>query len=85
MKVNDDDKATFVATFPCIQGAIKVTGDRQGMRLQLDVPESEMHEAVKLLMWRQRVLRVTIEPEDDSGVIGRRAAKKRVQPGDPGV
>ena len=34
------------------------------MRIQLDVPESEMSEAVKLLMWREVVLRVTVGPED---------------------
>jgi hypothetical protein len=31
----------------------------------LDVPESEMGEAVKLLMWRQMALRITVEPESD--------------------
>ena len=29
----------------------------------LDIPESEMGEAMKLVLWRQMVLRVTIEPE----------------------
>jgi len=67
-----DESATFLASFPAIQGAIRVTGDLQGMRLQLDVPESEMAEAVKLLMWRQRVLRVTIEPEPDNRLRERR-------------
>jgi len=57
------DAASFLASFPAIQSAIKIYGDRQGMRLQLDVPESEMGEAVKLLMWREQVLRVTVEPE----------------------
>jgi len=58
-----DDRATFRATFPAIMSAIKVYGSKQGMRLQLDVPESEMAEAVKVLAWRERVLMVTIEPE----------------------
>ena len=57
------DVAAFLAAFPAIQSAIKVYGDRQGMRVQLDIPESEMGEALKLLMWRERVLRVTVEPE----------------------
>ena len=57
------DAASFLAAFPAIQSAIKVYGDRQGMRVQLDIPESEMGEAVKLLMWREQVLRVTVEPE----------------------
>ena len=58
------DRAEFLASFPPIQSAIKVYGDKQGMRIQLDIPESEMAEAVSILQWRERVLRVTIEPED---------------------
>ena len=66
------DAASFLAAFPCIQSAIKVYGDRQGMRIQFDIPESEMGEALKLLMWRERVLRVTVEPEQgDTGDSGR--------------
>ncbi|RPJ03157.1 MAG: hypothetical protein EHM39_00010 [Chloroflexi bacterium] len=56
------EQAVFIATFPPILGAIRMAGDG-GMRLQLDVPESEMGEAVKVLLWRQVALRVTIEPE----------------------
>ena len=59
------ESATFRAAFPAIQSAIKVYGDRQGMRIQLDVPESEMAEALKMLMWRERVLVVTVGPERD--------------------
>lgn len=57
------ETATFRATFPSIQSAIKVHGDGNGMRIQLDIPESEMAEAVKLLAWRQRVLKVEVGPE----------------------
>ena len=67
-----DDAASFLAAFPAIQSAIKVYGDKQGMRVQLDIPESEMGEALKLLMWRERVLRVTVEPES-----GERPGKPR--------
>ena len=62
-----DDSAKFLAAFPAIQSAIKVYGDEQGMRVQLDIPESEMAEAVKLLAWRGVVLRVTVEPEITRG------------------
>ena len=61
------ESASFLAAFPAIQSAIKIYGDRQGMRIQFDVPESEMGEAVKLLMWRERVLRLTVEPEKQMG------------------
>ena len=59
------DKATFRATFPPIQSAIKVYGDESGMRIQLEVPESDMVEAVKLLMMRGKVLIVSVETQDE--------------------
>ena len=30
-----------------------------------DIPESDMPEALKMLMWKQRVLMVTVGPEVD--------------------
>jgi len=56
--------ASFLASFPAIHTAIKIRGDGCGMRVQFDIPESEMGEAVKLLQWRQTVFRVTVEPEN---------------------
>jgi hypothetical protein len=50
---------TFLASFPPIMSAIKC-GDA-GMRIQFDVPESEMGNAVELLAMRGVVLRVTVE------------------------
>ena len=70
------DSATFLAAFPCIQSAIKVYGDKQGMRVQLDIPESEMGEALKMLMWREQVLRVTIGPEQDADDARRKRTEK---------
>lgn len=60
-----DDSATFRAAFPDIMSAIKVYGNRTGMRVQLDIPESEMAEALKLLQWRERVLIIQVRPEDN--------------------
>ncbi len=61
------EEATFLAAFPTIQSAIKIYGDRQGMRIQFDIPESEMGEAVKLLAWREQVLEITVRPSGDRG------------------
>jgi hypothetical protein len=58
-----EKKATFLATFPSIQTAIKVGGDG-GMRIQLEIPESEMGNAAYILAMRQQVLKVTIELYD---------------------
>lgn len=60
----EDERAVFEAAFPAIQSAIKICGDRQGMRVQFDIPESEMGEATKLLLWRDQVLKVTVEPAE---------------------
>ena len=59
------DSAVFLCSLPPIQSAIKIGQD--GMRLQLDIPESEMGQAIKLLAWRDVVLRVTIEPDGRNG------------------
>lgn len=56
------DEATFRAVFPDIQTAIKIAGGGNGMRIQLDIPEIELHKALPLLNWRQRELVITISP-----------------------
>lgn len=66
------ESATFLASFPAIQSAIKIKGSGDGMRFQLDVPENQMSRAIDILAWRQKVLRVTVEPvnvtKTDEGV-----------------
>ena len=53
---------SFLASFPPIQSAIKVGQD--GMRIQLDIPESEMPKAIGLLGMRECVLVVTVQKEN---------------------
>jgi hypothetical protein len=79
-------KIVFKASFPPIQSAIKIGTD--GMRIQLDVPEIEMGNAVDILALRGVVLKVTIEAEaqtNDSRTINRTKAKRRVIEGGSGV
>lgn len=77
------DKVTFLAAFPSIQSAIKITGGGDGMRIQLDIPENQMGNAIELLAWRQRVLKVTVELEDEkTRAISRRKTKRRIAEGD---
>ena len=57
-----DLTATFRASVPPIMSGIKTGGD--GMRVQFDIPESDMGEAVKLLAMRGMVLRVTVTVEN---------------------
>jgi hypothetical protein len=57
--------AHFLASLPDIQSAIRIAGHKNGMRITLEIPQSEMGEAVKLQLWQERILRITVEPEDD--------------------
>lgn len=62
--VNGDDeneRAAFMAVMPSTVSAMQIHGD-EGMRFQLDVDESNLAEALKIVMWRGKVLKVTIEP-----------------------
>ena len=58
------DTATFRATLPPIMSAMRVSGDG-GMRVMFDIAESDMPEALKMIMWKQQVLIVTIKPSDE--------------------
>lgn len=45
----DDETIKFDASFPPIQSAIKRHGTGDGMRIQLDIPESDYERAKPLL------------------------------------
>lgn len=53
------DKAVFRASIPPIMSGIKTGGD--GMRVQFDIPESDMAQAVNLLTMRGKILKITVE------------------------
>ena len=55
---------TFYATIPNIATAIRVHGESGG-RIQLDVDDTGLAEMLKLVLWRERLLRVTIEPMEE--------------------
>lgn len=74
----------FTASFPAIQSAIKITGDGGGMRIQLDVPEIDLLNALHVIAMRQQAFKVTIEPigikqVESDRTISRTAAKRRKQ------
>lgn len=58
------EAVTFLAAFPAIKSAIIVGQD--GMQVKLEIPESEMPAAVKLLALRDVILKVTIEVAKDA-------------------
>jgi len=51
--------ASFLCAIPPIMSGIKTGGD--GMRVQFDIPETEMGQAARLLAMRGERLRVTVE------------------------
>jgi hypothetical protein len=57
-----EQAVTFLCSMPDVLSQLKI--GRDGMRIQLDVPESELANALPLVKWRDRVLRVTVEPSD---------------------
>lgn len=68
--MEDKEIARFSATIPQIQSALKV-GD--GARLQLDIPDSEIAEVMKLIAYgRNKVLKVSIEEGGEDDLEGER-------------
>ena len=67
------DSASFIATLPPFLSAIRISGDG-GCRIMFDIPETEMGEAMKLLLWREQVLRITVAPEEETS--GRKSTRK---------
>lgn len=59
------NKATFNASIPPIMSGIKTGGD--GMRVQFDIPETDIGEGVKLVAMRGKRLWVTVEVLINSG------------------
>ena len=57
----DKQEAKFSASLPSIVTAIRIHGD-SGVRIQLDIPDSEMAEVLKLVLWRDGLLEVTVRP-----------------------
>lgn len=58
--------ATFLATIPPILSALKVSGDG-GARIQFDVSDTDLAEALRILLWRDQVLEITVRPQRDNG------------------
>ena len=59
----------FIAHFPAIQSAFKRHGAGNGMRIQFDIPEKYVQDAVQLMALTQCNLRVTVEVEPDKAEV----------------
>lgn len=58
----DESAITFVASFAPIQSAIQITGNGDGVRIKLDIPESDILPFLHMLALRQTAFEVTITP-----------------------
>ena len=83
---DDLDEAVFLFTFPAIQTAIKIYGDNQGARAQIEIPENQMGAFLKMLQWRGGVMEARVRLVDGNDTtVGRTAAKKRIKQSGPGM
>uniref|UniRef100_A0A6M3KA84 Uncharacterized protein n=1 Tax=viral metagenome TaxID=1070528 RepID=A0A6M3KA84_9ZZZZ len=62
-------KIDFIASLPDIQSAINISGNG-AVRVKLDIPESEIADAIKLVMLKGKAFKVNIETieEENWGV-----------------
>jgi hypothetical protein len=61
----DERKIEFIAILPAIQSAISLSGNGDGARIKLDIPETFAGAAVLLAtMYSGKSFKVTIEPDD---------------------
>lgn len=63
--MDEREKITFIASLPPIQSAASISGNDDGMRVKLDIPESEFPAAMRLMLLRGKTFRVEITPEAD--------------------
>jgi len=57
------EKFSFTASLPPIQSAISVSGQGDGARIKLDIPQTELPAIINLQLLAGQTFRVTIEPE----------------------
>jgi hypothetical protein len=61
------EKISFIASLSPIQSAIKISGDGNGARVQLEIPQSELASIIKLQLLTNKAFRVIIEPGEENG------------------
>lgn len=61
-------KFSFIASLPPIQSAIKIDGNGDGARIQMEVPGSELAAIIKMQVLCGKAFKVTIEETDDKEI-----------------
>ena len=60
-----DKKIEFIASLPAIQSAIQISGDGNGARIKLEIPQSEIEAISKLLSLYGKCFKVIILVGDE--------------------
>jgi hypothetical protein len=58
--MNLGDTITFLASLPPIQSAVSISGTGEGARVKIDIPESHLPQAMKLMLLRGSCFEVTV-------------------------
>lgn len=56
-----DSMIEFIASLPPIQSAISISGNGDGARIKLDIPQSEMAAIIQLQLMQGKALKITVE------------------------
>lgn len=59
------DRFSFIASLPPIQSAISVSGQGDGARIKIDVPQSELEAILKLQLLAGQAFKITVIPEPE--------------------
>ena len=59
-------RVEFEGYFPSIQSAIRTSGNGEGMRVLIDIPEIEIAAAMHLMLLRGKVFKVILEEVDNA-------------------
>ncbi len=55
------DRFSFIASLPPIQSAINVSGQGDGARVKLDIPQSELEAILKLQLLSGQAFKIVVE------------------------
>jgi hypothetical protein len=60
--VSETTGVTFRGILPNTQTAISISGNGDGARVKIDVPQEDLAEVLKLVLYQGQLLKVTVEP-----------------------
>ena len=55
---------TFYGSLPPIQSAINISGNNEGARIKLDIPQTDVEAIKNLVGFSEKLLKITVEVED---------------------